>query len=546
MRATPRSRAQAIVYSHIDRLPAELAAQPGKLGKAIALRVLQAMKLAISPRCRNIEGTAADVIAALASRWAGPIPSDPTYRATRKALARLAEVTPLVERRGRRWAILIGDYARLDDPTDRRIGALQVAANDRILPYSACNADTDSAPHGRMLLNMVGASEAIQPVTRSWTTKERARATSLVGSVGRAAWLRQADTLGRWAAIAARLISAEPRIYRGTANGVAVALLSSVREAALPGQRRKWAQRPYTARERIGIARALKRLAECRLVTERAGEWSVPRHLTIAGDDESIVAEIEAGRRSDARFPPWDSRWTERPRPSAELREGFEGARAGAPSNDQWSGSPGHLRRVEPVHVELEDASPFLVELGLHPGELGPLELLDELGVPPEEHNVGAAVRSAHRSEARSFIVIESDPQRAAHHAVEHAALYPDHDVPPFIGVGTDDELGALSTTERKPELEFLPTLDRRGVRSAAHLVLDDAVDPRRTCCGRHNVPAHGLVGLYLPLVWRRHLLLTRLRATRSPCTAGVAENGAHASEQHHGKEHHDERKAER
>lgn len=332
MRATPRSQAQAIVYSHIDRLPAQLAAQPGKLGKAIAPRFLQAMKLAMSSRCRNIEGTAADVIEALAPRWAGPLPSDPTYRATRKALARLAEVTPLVERRGRRWAILIGDYARLDDPTDRRVGALQVAANDRILPYSAGNADTDSAPDGRMLLNIAGASKAIQPVTGSWTTKEHARASGLVGSVGRAAWLREVDTLGRWAAVAARLISAEPRIYQGTPNAVAVALLSSVREAALPGQRRKWAQRPYTARERIGVARALKRLAECRLVNERDGEWSVPRHHTIAGDEESIVAEIEAGRRSDARFSPWGSRWPERSWPNSDWRDGFEGAGVKSPA----------------------------------------------------------------------------------------------------------------------------------------------------------------------------------------------------------------------
>lgn len=279
-----KAKVRSLLHGHLNWLERTALGDRCRTGLAVTRSLLGACHAAVRCSAQDINGSAAHVLSRLSRHWPGALPSDPTFRALRAALGRLAMLSPFVRRSRLGWCISVG-LARCMDVDDPRLALLTKA---EILRDSGLDAGFRQAAEQQILL--ISATDA-QDSSRN-THKERARASSGDGRgfLSRAAWLAAAGRTGRvWGRVTADLLSSI-RSPRGNARDVAATLLSSRRCT----RSRKWAQRPFTNNERVGVARALERLVAAGLVTKDGDRWRVPKVAKPEVDRDLFEADVEA------------------------------------------------------------------------------------------------------------------------------------------------------------------------------------------------------------------------------------------------------------
>lgn len=287
-----RAKVRSLLHGHLNWLEREAHLDPDRGGLGVTHALLFACHQAIRRSVPDIEGSAPRLLQALSKDWPGPLPSDTTCRALRAALNRLATFSPFIRRTKAGWRICLG-LGRATDIEDPRLALLTEA---EIIPHSARSTGFRPAPEQGILLH----SGSGAPDSDAEPYKERARPSSELGqglNGSRKSWLAAAEKTGRvWGLPTAEMISSMGSVLGATTNEVAVALLGARRGT----ERRKWAKRPYTSRERIGVTRALERLLKAGLILREGNRWSVPEHATLKADRaafwEGMQATLEVQR----------------------------------------------------------------------------------------------------------------------------------------------------------------------------------------------------------------------------------------------------------
>ena len=281
-----RARVRSLLHGHLNWLQREAVKDTDRAGLGVTSDLLSACHAAIRRSVLDIEGTASKILKALSKDWPGALPSDPTCRALRAALNRLAMLSPFVRRTKSGWRICLG-LARVTDFEDPRLALLTEA---EISPISARVAgfQPDSNRQGSLFSGDAAQDSDAVPY------KERACPSSELGqglNGCRESWLAAAVKTGRvWGLPTAEMISSVCGSVLGTsAHEVAIALLGARRGT----ERRKWAKRPYTSRERIGVTRALERLLKTGLIHREGNRWSVPEYATLKADRAAFWEEVQ-------------------------------------------------------------------------------------------------------------------------------------------------------------------------------------------------------------------------------------------------------------
>lgn len=281
-----RAKVRSLLHGHLNWLEREAHLDSDRAGLGVTPALLSAFHQAIRRSVLDIEGTAPRLLQTLAKDWPGTLPSDPTCRALRAALNRLATLSPFVRRTKSGWRICLS-LARATDIEDPRLALLTQA---EITPHSARRTGFRPAPEQGILLH----SGSGDPDSDAESHKERARPSSELGlglNDSRDSWLAAAEKTGRvWGRPTAEMISSMGTVLGATTYEVAVALLGARRGT----ERRKWARRPYTHRERMGVTRALERLLKAGLITREGNRWSVPEHATLKADRAAFWDGMQA------------------------------------------------------------------------------------------------------------------------------------------------------------------------------------------------------------------------------------------------------------